>query len=379
MGNCGDEDCTLGQHIHTGTSCDTTESQGGHQMDSAGVDPWAGVGAPSTTDNRPTDGASFKWSPSPISLVSADDATYPDINGLAFVVHDHIIADDGSTSSPRVGCGILSMVAQTEDSADLSPIDGSNSGISGSVRIFKGSVGMLVFGSVTGFDGDISVPQQNGAGGAHVHSGSGCADNAAQGGHYWESDGTGALPLATDFDPYGTNAFIGAALNDGDYTLSADESYDFVYAILVGTDYVDVTGNAFVVHDLTGARAACGVLSSAPVAYEATISEFGNSGVSGNVVIYRHGDELYLMSALEGLSNNCGDASCTLGQHIHTGTSCDTVDSQGGHQMDSAGVDPWAGVGAPSTTDNRPTDGASFKWTPSPISLVSDDDATYPD
>merc|ERR1712048_1358979 len=198
--------------------------------------------------------------PSPISLVSDDDATYPDINGLAFVVHDHTIADDDTSTSPRVGCGILQMVAQTEDYADLSPIDGTNSGISGFVRILKGSLGLLVFGSVTGFDGAFSVPQQDGAGGAHVHSGSSCADAATQGSHYWQSGGSGTLPSATSFDPYGANAFIGALNPDGDYTLTADQSYDFAYAILAGTNYVDVTGKAFVVHDLEGDRAACGVL-----------------------------------------------------------------------------------------------------------------------
>ena len=107
-GLTGGMDCDFtngcGLHIHSGTGCENTTTQGGHYYDSmtVGVDPWIAVGYEATSDMGT---AEF------IDCVLTGAADYMD---KPFVVH----ANDGS----RVSCGILtSAPVDATDMPTMSP------------------------------------------------------------------------------------------------------------------------------------------------------------------------------------------------------------------------------------------------------------------
>ena len=92
------DDCSAengcGWHIHAGTDCADTDTQGGHYFLEGsgkwdGTDPWVDVGYPSTNKQGSTDIVDFNVNMGPD----------PHVEGRCFVVH----ASDGS----RIACGVL--------------------------------------------------------------------------------------------------------------------------------------------------------------------------------------------------------------------------------------------------------------------------------
>lgn len=88
--------------------------------------------------------------------------------------------------------------------------------------------------------------------GVHVHSGFGCEDSAAQGGHWYDS-------ATVAVDPWKQ---VGYKLT------SADGTAEFTDCVQVGYDVKSdpdlLKGRAFVVHNEDGSRASCGCISEPP-------------------------------------------------------------------------------------------------------------------
>ena len=132
-----------------------------------------------------------------------------------------------------------------------------------------------------------------------------------------------------------------------------------------------VDGKAFIVHDYTGARIACALLSTSPVSDTGTgvadlsvlsVTSFvpyfdytGNLAVSGTVepvitALTTQAFAYYLSGVDPDCASGPGSAANSCGVHIHTGISC--TDNAGGHYFVSpVTTDPWTTVIYTATTD----------------------------
>ena len=128
-------DCTAkngcGTHVHSGTSCENSSTQGGHWYDAGkvlgGVDPWATVGYTSTSK----DGTA--WYGSCLATGLVDDAV-----GRPFVVHD----TDGS----RISCGVLQAATEIDtatSSPTVSPDESTSQG-----NLIAAAASAVVVGSI---------------------------------------------------------------------------------------------------------------------------------------------------------------------------------------------------------------------------------------
>jgi hypothetical protein len=179
--------------------------------------------------------------------------------------------------------------------------------------------------------------------GVHIHEGFSCDD---AGGHYWDS---ALIPE----DPWLVIRYTAKHFSFRKGPHSAHTSGVEVNTAV--TNY-DVLGRTMVVHDATGARVACGLISPkklsvsafAPYAgYKGSLKVEGKIGVVGDDVEDAHAQDLQW--ALSGMDPNCSEAppadiANACGIHIHEGHSCYTV--AGGHYWDRADyqVDPWVSV-----------------------------------
>ncbi|CAJ1965219.1 unnamed protein product [Cylindrotheca closterium] len=262
-------------------------------------------------------------------------------DGKAFVLHS-----DSGTS--RVACGLLgpagAMVDGGGDPPDaecsqlqsvptshhaLHPFQVSTLKFSGSVVVFADTSD----GTTVGYGGHVmglepgllasDCPATNGCG-VHIHSGMGCEDSAAQGGHYFA-------------DPIMTDPWITAQ-----YSSDAEGSTTFGASLEMGT--VDLEGRAFVVHAEDGSRVGCGILSKVESHLGAGLASLGDSSAMGSVTALPVADtDLicymgYAMNLEPDLSAfyaphqgpNC-TATNGCGTHVHAGTSCDSTETQMGH------------------------------------------------
>jgi hypothetical protein len=134
----------------------------------------------------------------------------------------------------------------------------------------------------------------------------------------------------------------------------------FGSVINIGTS--DVDGRAFIIHSSNGTRIACGLLAEAKAdnlftamaealvdskKVTADVTFFVLGGGGGGGVVYMSGLANGLEPNLQGPPNG---TDCTAvngcGVHIHSGTSCDNVTTQGGHlwNNESLTFDPWTYV-----------------------------------
>jgi hypothetical protein len=181
--------------------------------------------------------------------------------------------------------------------------------------------------------------------GIHIHTGTTCDDKDLVGGHYWDPDKTIDLWTTAGGTVYNTPAT--ATSTTGSFSLN---------------NGFDVEGNdshAVVVHDSTGARYGCGVLSTSrkaakgcktpkkpkSIVLEACVDKYpdyvGSLDISGKIKAryhYTSSGKVTVEYNLKGADKDCE----TCGLHIHTGTTCDDEDLVGGHYWDSSKVeDPW--------------------------------------
>ena len=80
--------------------------------------------------------------------------------------------------------------------------------------------------------------------GIHVHEGMSCVDSDSQGGHYFAGDG----------DPWATAVYNQTTGNGTTFPLYAQFGVD------IGIDTTDLRKRAFIMHDFSGGRVACGLL-----------------------------------------------------------------------------------------------------------------------
>lgn len=131
--------------MHSGTACDTSFNQGGHQHTSAD-DPWGSIKYASTdADGR----AHFHF------LVESVGAS---LAGKTFIVHNE--------AGGRVACGVLGTASEYDSayaSASLSQI--GSSGVAGSVSTYSGGASGIVsgVGFSTGLESDVDGATQCGA------------------------------------------------------------------------------------------------------------------------------------------------------------------------------------------------------------------------
>jgi hypothetical protein len=311
-------DCTAangcGAHVHEGTSCKDSNTQGGHFFDEY-PDPWATIRYAKTD----ADGvANFSF-----SVPTSSSA----IGGKAFIVHD--------SSGARVACGTLSFVANTR-SVNFFAL--GNSGVSGSATFYatQGASGSIIVaaGWATGLEANLRDSSNGGTDctaangcGVHVHSGSDCSNSIGQGGH---------LKTLAGMDPwtsvkYGKTSLSGLA--------------EFVFS--VKSDNTDISGKTFIVHDNSGKRVSCGQISPISPSYTAVLSQLGSSGVSGKATISVTSTGLLGFGSASNLEANLIGADCAdangCGVHVHSGTACTDATTQGGHYYVMA-PDPWANV-----------------------------------
>ena len=115
--------------------------------------------------------------------------------------------------------------------ATIAPIPGVDTEVSGSVVVFADTEDGTTVGyggHVTGLQADLNAtecPATNGCG-VHIHSGMGCEDSTAQGGHYFS-------------DPVMSDPWVTAQ-----YSSDSDGSTEFGAFLEMGT--IDLEGRAFV-------------------------------------------------------------------------------------------------------------------------------------
>jgi hypothetical protein len=223
-----------GAHIHNGTSCADSTSQGGHHYGRV-VDPWLAERYTSGNDGVGSFGS-----------VLATGTT--DVAGKTFLIHDKF--------GNRVACGIMTPIDERDllvaaSEADpgkdkLVQIDGS--GVSGSAIVYhQGQTDYVCFaGNGTNLERNLNSSSRdcratNGCG-SHIHAGASCLDSVSQGGHYYD-------PTELVVDPW---------LTAGYKTTNGRGVGHFVGCLKTGEE--DFEGKPFVLHDNRGVRVACGML-----------------------------------------------------------------------------------------------------------------------
>jgi hypothetical protein len=221
------------------------------------TDPWAIIGYPIT--NAGGVGAYADCVSTGFDL----EADPTQLVGRAFIIH----AEDGS----RVSCGIIEpkeTVEFTISSTTTEPIPGATSpngdeGVTGAATVFSDfpvgvSDGVCYQGYAMNLLPDVESFQLGGGStqcdvangcGAHIHSGTGCTDTEAQGGHYYDGDSVAIDPWL--LESYRTTDSTGAAA--------------FVGCALTGANSADYMNRPFIVHGEDGSRLSCGILSATAI------------------------------------------------------------------------------------------------------------------
>jgi len=175
---------------------------------------------------------------------------------------------------------------------------------------------------------------ENGCG-FHIHSGKGCEDSTAQGGHLYEN-------LADD--PWQTAKY------------SSDGNGKAVVGDFIRIGTTNVAGRAFVVHAADGSRIGCGILKEDLNVLTSSMTSLSDKAAqSGGVMTVGLGKTTCFAGSASGLSANsiCNptDTANGCGAHIHSGTACDTKETQSGHWFETTD-DPWKLVGYTKTDEN---------------------------
>jgi len=217
-----------GVHVHSGTGCENSTVQGGHYYKGA-TDPWASVRYKTTSAAGK---ASFEF-------IVNDAGT--DIEGKVFIIHNN--------AGGRVACGAL--VKQSPGQYANTQGIGANN-VASKVTIFTTSDTIYGAGTATGLEANLNdatnCTAANGCG-VHVHSGTGCADSTAQGGHYY----------TVASDPWVSVRYK---------TTTADGNASFVFGVKTGA--TETAGKPFIVHANDGSRVSCGIIESSAIASTTT-------------------------------------------------------------------------------------------------------------
>lgn len=252
-----------GIHIHAGKNC---ADAGGHLWNEALLgpqDPWAHV------TYRTVDGHAVG---DRVQVITG--LTDADVRGRTFVVHD--------ATGARAACSVIQDLH--EDLHSTSALQTAAGASVGAFTVYPGYAGNLHVGGTvsmveSGSPGIGAIAAQMltyslhgtdpactatadltgvaNACGVHIHAGTDCAN---AGGHLWNE------ALLGPQDPWQPVRYVTAA--------GAAEGADV--QVITGLTMADVVGHTFVVHDVTGARVACGVIGPAPRAGATESAQTGN-------------------------------------------------------------------------------------------------------
>eukprot|EP00418_Pyrodinium_bahamense_P058850 CAMPEP_0179167046 /NCGR_PEP_ID=MMETSP0796-20121207/82105_1 /TAXON_ID=73915 /ORGANISM="Pyrodinium bahamense, Strain pbaha01" /LENGTH=392 /DNA_ID=CAMNT_0020869699 /DNA_START=41 /DNA_END=1219 /DNA_ORIENTATION=+ len=235
---CGVVDITgiagaCGIHIHEGTDC--SQGAGGHYFAGA-HDPWGVVHYAAkdgcTNLGGPADPSGF------VNVVTEYNADA--INGHTMIIHD--------STGAKVACGLIryTHIAYHEVWFSRLPSYTGVLQVSGMLRITSTGEGAaaqhMLDWHLEGADplcGTVPITSVPGACGLHIHEGMDCASEV--GGHYF---------APTPADPWGKVTY--SVLNGG------SDGHGVV--VVTGLTPDQVNGHTVIVHDSTGAKAACGTM-----------------------------------------------------------------------------------------------------------------------
>lgn len=172
---------------------------------------------------------------------------------ILFNSTNHFLKIVYGAQGERLICGLLSEVALGSGrilAAMTAPLD--DSGVVASVSAVSRIAGtdqICIYGSIRGLEpsltsflaGGSDCNVANGCG-AHIHEGTECTSTETQMGHYY----------STSVDPWETVGYL---------STDANGAGQFVECVDTGTAARHYDGKAFVIHDSTGARVSCGILS----------------------------------------------------------------------------------------------------------------------
>jgi hypothetical protein len=358
-----------GIHIHSGTSCASTEQVGGHYYQASLGDPWV---------------SEFS------SGATAADGMATVLSGYQFEDNiNHAVVIHSAADGSRIGCGILTASASLHIHTGTSCSDASEVGghyydpvyaedpwSPYSVPVGLDGTAKGSFKLTTGYTykqnenhavvvhapGGMKIgcgELEEARGGIHIHSGTSCATHDQVGGHFWTN--TAADPW-TAVGTYSAGAVTVTGLVDikPGYTLSEN------------------VGRTVVVHSAAdGARVLCGVLQRGKLTFHVhsgsscanDVSVGGHywhprlrndpwepstevyvdeDGVAKGEIEIKTGCALdgnaghtVVMHSPRGERVTCGILQRPAGVHIHSGTSCASHEDVGGHFYASTLADPW--------------------------------------
>lgn len=281
-------------HIHSGVSCDTHAQVGGHLWAPfTGPDPWNA--AFFTADDQGERIASWE-----IDFGYSVAQTI----GHAVVIHN--------ATGARVFCGIITSTdASSEGSVDYEtavmskyPTYAGNLNVNGVVEVWETTAKTLIVNF------RLSNLTASTSGGIHIHVGKTCATSGL---HYY----------ASDPDPWNTT-----------YTSNSAGLAEGLVEVDSGYGLSDNIAHAIVIHDAAGNRIACGTLGGVLVGSVRDVVRY--PGYNGTLTVNASVDILVLDDSESGLYTfvvdiKNGEANAAMKFHIHSGLSCDSPATIGGH------------------------------------------------
>lgn len=214
-------DNSCGIHFHEGTTCEDADEVGGHFF-SGDADPWV-IDAVYTGNGEGELSVDYGYD-------------YPDTEGRALILHDAL----GS----RISCELLypQMVLTMSIEGAYPGYDGSLS-TTGEVELNFQATQVTIHYSLSGADPACDNGPTEGVSnscGIHIHEGTSCDTNDDVSGHYYDS--------SIMSDPWEFNA---------SYTGSEGR-----LVVEYGYGWESTEGRVFVVHDVSGTRVTCDVISA---------------------------------------------------------------------------------------------------------------------
>ena len=312
-------------YIHTGTSCASKESVGGHFWN---------AGENGTISNPWTEDSGAAYFSTTFGH-AVGEFTINNGFGYSEGNYGHAVVLYASNGT-KIGCGILTNFHRSCFNGKkrlhtcIHPYPGTYSTIGGRVSVVIIPSGdMQVRYDLHGLEASVT-------GGAHIHEGTTCDDISLIGGHYW----------ASGDDPW--TPAVGAQ-----YKTTTKGLARSAFTLNSGYNYAQNLGHALVIHDSTGSGVGCGVLSSERInchetrMLEACITPVGPSTVSGKIMVNIDMKTLDMRFsfALDGLESNV-----IAETYIHTAYVCS--EEMGGVHLWARGTDPWSpAYGAVYSTD----------------------------
>ena len=324
-----------GIHVHEGFTCAVADAVGGHYwpMSTFEVDPWCSSGAEcATVWNSDATGAARVQ----VSVPSFSLETWNPVAYRAVVLH--------LSNGTRAGCGLAGQpqnaVAYLGKYPGYAWKNGTGSNVTGTVVVQNAAVSAAgaaasdnaMYTSAIDVVATLAGLEVNASGGIHVHEGVSCAKASGVGGHYW--------PLST----FSADPWCSSDVNCSTVWVSNENGVAQVRFSVDGfslTATNPVANRALVVHDSSGARVACGVLTST---HGEVVHVNGYPGSGGSLYANTTGT-LVVSNLKEGvmvrgtLGNTMANGTGML--QVKEGYSCVEAAALGADSTSGLSFNPW--------------------------------------